>query len=105
MAVIVKTVHAAIAEARDPKTEIQRQLMNYQNTPHSSMGRPLKTKIAALVTPARGKVHEEAKLQDKATRTLRKQRCNMRKNATSTTIIPGDKVLLKQQKNTIKTTL
>ena len=111
MAVIVKTVHAAIAEARDPKTEIRRRLMNYRNTPHPStgkspseliMGRPLKTKIAALVTPARGKVHEEAKLQDKATRTLRKQRYDKRKNATTTTITPGDKVLIKQQKSTIK---
>jgi len=65
------------------------------------MGRPLKTKIAALITPAKGRVHEEARLQDKATQTLRKQRHD-KKNATPTTITPGDKVLIKQQKSTVK---
>jgi len=65
------------------------------------MGRPLKTKIAALITPAKGRVHEEARLQDKATQTLRKQRHD-KKNATPTTITPGDKVLIKPYQTTEK---
>jgi len=60
------------------------------------MGRPLKTKIAALIIPAKRRVHEEVRLQDKATRTLRKQRHDKKKNATPTTITPGDRVLIKQ---------
>jgi len=80
-------------------------LMNYRNTLHPStgkspseliMGRPLKTKIAALIIPAKRRVHEEVRLQDKATRTLRKQRHDKKKNATPTTITPGDRVLIKQ---------
>jgi len=105
MAVLVKTVYAAIAEEKDPKMEVRRRLMNYRNTLHPStgkspseliMGRPLKTKIAALIIPAKRRVHEEVRLQDKATRTLRKQRHDKKKNATPTTITPGDRVLIKQ---------
>ena len=38
MGVLVKTIHAAKAEKKDPRVEIQRRLMNYRNTPHPSTG-------------------------------------------------------------------
>ena len=39
MGVIVKLVHAAMAEKKDPKLEIERRLMQYRNTPHPSTGK------------------------------------------------------------------
>ena len=38
MATIVKTVHVAMAEHKDPKVEIERRLLQYRNTPHPSTG-------------------------------------------------------------------
>ena len=35
----MKLVHAAIAEKKDPKLEIERRLMQYSNTPHPSTGK------------------------------------------------------------------
>ena len=58
MSVIAKTVHAAIAEGKDPKIEVRRRVMNYRNTPHPStgkapsqliMGRLLKSKIPTIL--------------------------------------------------------
>ena len=54
MGVLVKTIHAAQAEKKDPKLEIKKRLMNYRNTPHPATGiapaelmfrRTMKTKI------------------------------------------------------------
>ena len=39
MGVLVKTIHAAKAENKDPKLEIKKRLMNYRNTPHSATGK------------------------------------------------------------------
>ena len=38
MGVLVKTIHAAKAEGKDPRLEIKRRLMNYRNTPHPATG-------------------------------------------------------------------
>ena len=35
---LVKTIHAAKAEGKDPKLEIKKRLMNYRNTPHPAIG-------------------------------------------------------------------
>ena len=37
-AVLVKIVHAAMAEGRDPSTEVQKHLLNYCNTTHIGIG-------------------------------------------------------------------
>ena len=66
------------------------------------MGRLLKTKIAAPISPARGKIHEEAKLQDERTLAHRKQLRDQTKKAVTKAITPGDKVLIRQQKTTTK---
>jgi len=111
MSVIVKTVHAAIAEGKSPKVEVRRRLMNYRNTPHPSTGkspselimnRTIRTKIAAPIKPACGKIHKEAKQQDEQTRALRKLTYGHKKKALARSIHPGDKVLIKQQSTTTK---
>ena len=37
-AVLVKIIHAVMTEGRDPRTEVQRCLLNYHNTTHPSTG-------------------------------------------------------------------
>ena len=85
MSVIVKTVHAAIAEGKDPKVEIRQSVMNYPSTGKSSseliMGRLLKTKIPTITKPPNYRVYREAKSHDKMTREKRKQHRDSKKRA------------------------
>ena len=39
MSVIVKVVHAVVAEGKDPKMNLWKGLRNYRNTPHPSTGK------------------------------------------------------------------
>ena len=111
MGVLAKTVHAAVALGKDPQTEVQRRLMNYRNTPHPSTGkspselimnRKLKTKIPARLALSDSQVHQEAKLKDKSTRLDRKAGYDKKHRVKEQQIQPGDKVLIKQQKTTVK---
>jgi len=73
--------------------------MNYHYTLHPRTGKsPIElitgtTEGQDLISPAKGRVQNE-----EARQTLRKQWHDKKENATPTTITPGDKVLIKQQK-------
>ena len=82
MATLVKVTHAAMAEGKDPRIEVQRRLLNYRNTIHPSTGktpaslmmnRKIRTKIHALIKPIKNKVHTEARKKDAATRQEKNQ--------------------------------
>ena len=54
MSVLVKVIHASLAEGKDPKVEVQKRLINYRNMVHPStgvspaslmMGRTIRTKL------------------------------------------------------------
>ena len=111
MGVLVKTVHAAVAAGKDPQAEVQRRLLNYRNTPHPSTGktpsemimlRRMKTKIPAIMKPSDSDVHKEGKKRDKTTRADRKKTFDKKHRVREEKIQPGDRVLIKQQKTTIK---
>jgi hypothetical protein len=111
MGVLVKTVHAAVAMGKDPQTEVQRRLLNYRNTPHPSTGkspselimnRRLKTKVPARLATSDTRMHQEAKVKDKAMRLDRKEVYDKKHRVKEQTIKMGDKVLIKQQKTTVK---
>ena len=111
MGVLVKTVHAAIAAGKDVQTEVQRRLLNYRNTPHPSTGkapselimhRRTKTKIPSIRRSIDSDIHREAKQKDAETRAVRKQVFDKKHKVREQSIQPGDQVLIKQQKTTIK---
>ena len=90
---------------------MRRRLLNYRNTPHPSTGKTLaqllmntrpRTRIPSLLRPELGKVHQEAQKQDRETREKRKEVFDKRKRAVKKEVKPGDKVLVKQQKTTLK---
>ena len=110
MATLVKVTHAAMAEGKDPRIEVQRRLLNYRNTIHPSTGktpaslmmnRKIRTKIPALIKPIKNKVHMEARKKDAATRQERKTKLDKRR-AKDIEYKEGDKVLIKQKKTTNK---
>ena len=111
MSVLVKVIHTAVVEGRDPRQEVRRRLLNYRNTPHPSTGktpaqlmmnRRPRTRIPSLLRPELGKVHLEAQKQDRETREKRKEVFDKSKRAVMKKVKPGDKVLVKQQKTTLK---
>ena len=111
MEVLVKVVHTAIAQGRDPKEEVMRGLLNYRNTRHPSTGctpaellmnRRPRTKIPSLRRLAEGEVYQRAQAKDQETRAVRKEMVDRKKRAGIKKICPGDRVLVKQQKTTIK---
>ena len=110
MSVLVKTVHAAKAQGKDPQVEVRRRVMNYRNTPHKStsktpaeliMNRRLRTKIPCLVLSAEGRVHEEAREKDKETRRQRKGVRDSRR-AQERIVKPEDEVMVQQKKTSIQ---
>ena len=111
MGVLVKVVHAAVANDQDPRVEVRRRLLNYRNTPHPSTGktpaelmmrRQIKTRVPVLMKSTMDKVDIEAKTMDKVAREKRKSRFDSSKHAKTTEVIKGDKVLVKQKKSSIK---
>ena len=111
MAVIVKTVHAAMAEKKDPKLEIERRLMQYRNTPHPSTGkkpselmfnRMVHTRLPTVRKPISTKAVQEAREKDQQERLKRKEVRDKRKTAQERLVKPVDKVLVAQRKTTTK---
>ena len=83
-------MHSSLAEGKDPRVEVQRRLLNYRNTPHSStgqspaslmMGRIIRTKIPQLIPVPDSEVHCKAKAQDSKSRNYREIYCDEVKKA------------------------
>ena len=101
----------AIAAGKDVHTEVQRRLLNYRNTPHPSTGktpselimlRRTKTKIPSIRRSIDSDIHREAKQKDEETRAARKKVFDKKHKVREQSIQPGDQVLIKQEKTTIK---
>ena len=111
MGVIVKLVHAAMAEKKDPKLEIERRLMQYRNTPHPSTGktpselmfnRVVRTRLPTMRKSINTTAVQEAREKDTSERLKRKEVRDKRKTAQEKMVKPGTKVLVAQRKTTTK---
>ena len=107
MSVLVKVIHAAVAEGKDPRLEVKKRLLNYRNTVHPStgaspaslmMGREVRTKLPAMMEKPMTKVHVDARSKDEETRQKRKAKADKDKRAKDKEYTKGDKVLLSQRK-------
>ena len=85
--------------------------MKYRNTPHHStgkasseliMGRLIRTKIVTPIKPAKGKLQQEAMLQDKKSRKQTLQLKDRKKKAVHRNFKIEEKVLIKRQKTATK---
>ena len=111
MATLVKVTHAAIAEGKDPRIEVQRRMLNYRNTIHPSTGktpaslmmnRKIRTKLPAIIKPSKDRSHREAREKDAKTREERKIKLDKRRRARDIEYKVGDRVQIKQKKTTTK---
>ena len=111
MGVLVKTIHAAKAEGKDPKLEIKKRLMNYRNTPHPATGvapaelmfrRSIKSKIPRKKRFLNEGYLKEAREKDEKSRLDRKEKFDSKRGTVDMEVRVGDHVLVKQTKTTTK---
>ena len=102
---LVKCMKTAAASGQNYKSELSKFLLNYRSTPHPSTGispfelmfnRKMKTKIPQFsVPPSRNRNY--VKERDAKVKQKNKQYADKRNKARTSTLRPGDKVLVKQQ--------
>ena len=111
MASIVKVTHAAITEGKDPRKEIQKFLVIYRATPHSSTGkspsemlhnRKMRLKLPSLIKNPESKMQTEARAKHDTERQKQKDYADRHRRAKNKPVLVGDKVLVKQEKTTVK---
>ena len=111
MATLVKTTHAAIEEEKNPKVKVRRRVLNFRNTPYPNTGvapsqllmnRPIGTRIPQLIKNSSNSKSQEARLKDQETRSVRKNKLDLRKTAKNKDVLVVDKVLVSQRKSTTK---
>jgi hypothetical protein len=116
MATVVKVTHAARAEYKDPRKELQKYLMVYRATPHSTTGkspsemlqnRRLRLKLPGTPkkpeTPTKeARRQEEAKRNNENEKDKQKEYVDRRRRAKEKEVQVGDEVLIKQKKTTLK---
>lgn len=99
LSVLVKVIHAAVAEGKDPRLEVKKRLLNYRNTLHPSMGaspvslmmgREIRTKLPVMMKKPMTKAHVNARSRDEETRQKHKARANKDKRAKDKVYTKGD---------------
>ena len=110
MSTVVKVTHAALVENKDPREAMQRFLMMYRATPHSTtgkspskiiQGRKMRLKVPIKQQKAEGQIGTY-RTKDKAEKEKQKNYVDKRRRATEKKILVDDEVLIKQEKTTIK---
>merc|ERR1712059_151974 len=66
------------------------------------MRRPIRTRVPGMMKQATDKTNKEAKAQDEKTRRERKERYDRKKRVKECHIKPGDRVLIKQERTTVR---
>ncbi|XP_062610353.1 uncharacterized protein K02A2.6-like [Saccostrea cucullata] len=106
MKTIGKAIRAAHAEQRSWKQELYCFLRNYRATPHATtsttpaellLGRKLKTRIPEIIPSSK---NTEISRKDQKEKEKMKRYADIRRGALDHKLQPGDKVLVKQQKQT-----
>lgn len=107
---ILKRLRIAQAEGKNLKSEVDRFLVMYRSTPHSTTGvspaellygREYRTKLPQL---AEFQTDTEVRDRDSEKKEMGKVHGDSRRNAQTCDIHPGDRVLLKQEKSNKLTT-
>ena len=108
---LVKLIHTAVANKKDPKRVVQSYLMAYRATPHSVTGkspaallfnRKIQTKLPRALQEDRGKDDAEIRARHRKEKEKQKMYYDQRKRTKEKQIKVGDEIMLQQQKTTIR---
>ena len=109
MRVIGKTLRTAKIEQIPWKEELDKLLMTYRNTQHSTTGfspsllffsRELKTGLPQFTKPIKYEFHKKARIQDSEKQQRTKEMFDKRTKSRVSDVEIGDSVLLKQRRST-----
>ena len=101
----------AYAEGVDPEEALDLYVSAYQNTPHSAtgekpsklmFGRDIQTKLPQVTTPSTGDHHDRARTKNEEYKKKTKERYDKKRRVKEVRMVPGDRVLIKQSKTTVK---
>ena len=106
---LLKVGHTAYSEGKDPRHEVNKYLLSYQATPHSTTGKSLQNcfSIESLehlfqsLFP-RGCTDQSVKRHDAQMKNRMKEYHGKNRDAKTTVIKVGDQVLVKQKKTMVK---
>ena len=108
---LVRLIHAAMAERKDPRREVFKFVLNYNATKHSSTGktpaellmnRTMRTLLPGLSRAPSSKMDKEAREKDLEKKMYNKKCHDKRHRAKDKQVEMGDQVLVKQKKTSIK---
>ena len=109
--VMCKLLHTAVSENEDPKTELYNYLLHYRATPHRTTGRSpaellfnrkLQTKLPQIFTVRECDDLKDMRERHDEMRLKQKKYFDIHKCAKTKNIAVGDKVLIWQNKTTLK---
>ena len=105
--VLVKMVHTAVIEGKDPRREVKKYLAAYRAAPHKTTGkspyelmfsRKMMTKLPRVEIKPEQKLDEEVRLKHDKEKKKQKDFLDKRKQVKVKEVQPGDSVLLKKDK-------
>ena len=109
MKMLLKVGHTAYSERKDPRQEVYKYLSSYRTIPHSTTGktpaellfiRKLKTPVPILFP--RGRTDQSVESHDAQKKNRMKEYYDKKRDAKTTVIKVGDRVLVKEKKTTVK---
>lgn len=104
---LTKAIHSAVIEKKPRRKELNRFLLNYRATPHSTtqlapaqmlFNRSINTKLPQFTTENSSATHQELVHRDAFDKGKMKENTDRAKRAKTSEIIMGDTVLVKQHK-------
>ena len=109
--VLVKMVHTAVTEKKDPRKVVHRYLASYRAAPHKTTGkspyemlfnRKMQTKLPHLQIKVNKDLDREVRRKHDAEKEKQKNYADKRRRAKVKDIKEGDKVHIQQKKSTVK---
>ena len=110
--VLVKMVHTATVEGKDPKKVVQRYLAAYRAAPHKTTGkspfemmfnRKMMTKLPQLPSKVNKELDREVRQKHDMEKEKQKKYADVRRKAKEKVVKSGDKVLVQQKKSSVRT--
>ena len=108
--VLVKLVHTAVIEKKDPKKVVQRYLQAYRAAPHRTtgkspyevmFGRRMMTKLPLLATKPDPKLEQVVREKHDSQKKKQKEYADNRRRVKVKSVKPGDEILVKRDKTTV----
>ena len=106
--VLIKMIHRAVAEKKDPRKVIHGYLASYRAAPHKTTGKSpyemmFNRKMVTKLPQVKKKLDKEVRSKHNAKKEKQKNYSDDKRKAKEKRIVPGDKILVQQKKTSTRT--